>query len=420
MATSNLTRLWSPGVPRCLPPLPQIAAIRKTAGLLERIREHESQEQWMDALTCYEHALDLDPQNPQFHAGLIRCLCRLGNLRTAISRVRSFVEEAVGNDSGAGSPVGNGGGGLRGSGLMASLSSSSLVSTSADTHPASASMQYLFQQPMPSFASWTASSALVDRIDAGQTSGQSRLKESLGEVAGLGVAAAWRLGQWQEVESLLQINHSNIFSDEICSNNQVSISTSTTSSFSAASSALVIVPGSTSGHGEGGLLQRQNLDRQLGSAVFDLHLGQILLGRCQSCLKLRLDPSVIGGWDCPVWSCVSLSDVQPNALTTPFRSTRCLPQLSCVRTTPVTPGPRRRSAIQSWRPLRSLVGNPTSGLTLTWYSCRCSPRSTKSAGYAQGGVRPSARQLRMLSTFPLVAAEMMEVLWRRCRTKERL
>lgn len=64
-----------------------IAALRKRTTLHEQIVDYEVAGNWVDSLTCYEQAMQVEPDYVQNHDGLISCLMNLGHLQTAVTHV---------------------------------------------------------------------------------------------------------------------------------------------------------------------------------------------------------------------------------------------------------------------------------------------------------------------------------------------
>ncbi|XP_022100883.1 serine/threonine-protein kinase ATR-like [Acanthaster planci] len=71
-----------------------VSAIRQeTPTLHEQILDHESRGNLRDASACYERAIQLEPDEPSHHAGLLRSLMGLGQLTTALVHVNGALVE---------------------------------------------------------------------------------------------------------------------------------------------------------------------------------------------------------------------------------------------------------------------------------------------------------------------------------------
>ena len=64
-----------------------ISTLLLSPALEQQILEHESSGNWTDAQTCYELAIQQDPNNIQYQLGLLNCLANLGHLGGTIFEI---------------------------------------------------------------------------------------------------------------------------------------------------------------------------------------------------------------------------------------------------------------------------------------------------------------------------------------------
>lgn len=64
-----------------------LAALRPSTSTAQLRRDCESAAKWSEALTCYEQALQAEPEAAELHVGLVNCLRGLGHLRSALTHV---------------------------------------------------------------------------------------------------------------------------------------------------------------------------------------------------------------------------------------------------------------------------------------------------------------------------------------------
>ncbi|KAL5033391.1 hypothetical protein BDV3_000378 [Batrachochytrium dendrobatidis] len=58
----------------------------------QQILTHENVGRWADAQTCYELALQIDPENQDYQLGLLRCLQHLGHYETLLTHINGILE----------------------------------------------------------------------------------------------------------------------------------------------------------------------------------------------------------------------------------------------------------------------------------------------------------------------------------------
>ncbi|KAI8929063.1 hypothetical protein BC831DRAFT_33247 [Entophlyctis helioformis] len=59
----------------------------------QQILAHESAARWSEAQTCYEMALQSDPSNTAYRAGLLKCMRHLGHNETMLTHLSGFIEQ---------------------------------------------------------------------------------------------------------------------------------------------------------------------------------------------------------------------------------------------------------------------------------------------------------------------------------------
>ncbi|KAH9248203.1 hypothetical protein BASA81_014163 [Batrachochytrium salamandrivorans] len=69
-----------------------ISALVLSPTLDQQILTHENAGRWTDAQTCYELALQLDPESQDYQLGLLRCLQHLGHYETLLTHVNGILE----------------------------------------------------------------------------------------------------------------------------------------------------------------------------------------------------------------------------------------------------------------------------------------------------------------------------------------